>query len=123
MQTAYCAVSATITMLALEKVERALQALGVPGLTVNRVKGYGVYKNFYQRDWLVTHARIQVYVREQRVQEVVNAIMDAAHTGDEDDGVIVVTPILHFYRIADRCDLCTQAASPDTEDDHSASAW
>ncbi len=111
MQTPYCAVSATIPMLALEKVERALQGLGVPGLTVNRVKGYGVYKNFYQRDWLVTHARIQVYVRRERVQEVVQAIMDAAHTGDEDDGIVIVTPILHFYRIADRSDLCAQAVA------------
>lgn len=108
MQTPYCAVSATIDVLALEKVERALQEVGVPGLTVNRVKGYGLYKNFYQRDWLVSHARLQVYVRQEQVQKVVNAIMDAVHTGSEDDGVIIVTPILHFYRIADRRDLCAQ---------------
>ena len=104
--TPYCAVSATIDVLMLDKVERALQEIGVPGLTVNRVKGYGIYKNFYQRDWLVTHARIQIYVRRERVQEVVETIMAAAHTGGEDDGIIVVTPVLHFYRIADRRDLC-----------------
>lgn len=43
-------VNAIIRSDALEKVEQRLHELGVPGISVTRVKGYGEYKNFYTND-------------------------------------------------------------------------
>ncbi len=110
MACRFHAITATIDVLALEKVEKALQRAGVPGLSVNYVKGYGVYRNFYQRDWLDTHARIQIYAREEEIDRLVETIMEAVHTGSEDDGIIVVHPVSRFYRICDRRDLCREEA-------------
>ena len=46
-------VVAIIRPLALESVERALQQMGVRGLTVSRAKGFGAHANLFSRDWLV----------------------------------------------------------------------
>ncbi len=105
----FYAITATLNTLALETVEKALQEIGVPGITVTETRGYGVYKNFYQRDWLETHARIQIYAAESRVDEIVRTIMETASTGCEDDGVIAVSPVSRLYRICDKTEL-TDAA-------------
>ncbi len=94
-------ITATIDDLRLEKVESALRDIGVPGISVSSVKGYGHYKNFYQRDWLQTHARIQIYAEESKVPSIVKAIAEAANTGSEDDGIIVVLPVDELHLISD----------------------
>ncbi len=101
----FYAITATLNTLALEPVEKALQEIGVPGITVTETKGYGVYRNFYQRDWLETHARIQIYAEGSRVDDIVRTILEAASTGCEDDGVIAVSPITRLYRICDKTEL------------------
>ena len=57
----------------LEKVERALQGLGVPGLSVTKVKGYGEYADFYTPDWMCTHVRIDVIIGQHRADQVAEA--------------------------------------------------
>lgn len=47
----------SISQDVLEKVERRLQELQVPGICVTKVKGYGEYANFYSRDWMTTHTK------------------------------------------------------------------
>ncbi|MFZ5609596.1 MAG: P-II family nitrogen regulator [Pseudomonadota bacterium] len=102
-------VTATLNIDMLEKVEERLRSIGVPGISVSETKGYGVYKQFFHRDWLTTHARIQIYAPENHVNDVVKAIMDAAHTGLEDDGIIVVSPVETIYRIKDKTQLSADA--------------
>ena len=103
-------VAAIIRPGALEKVEKALKTLSVPGVTVTKVKGYGEYANFYSSDWMLTHARVEVFVGQHRAEEVARAIMDAAHTGMEGDGIVVVLPVESVYHIRtlERCkhDVC-----------------
>lgn len=107
---AFKTVTATIDVQRLEEVEKCLHALGVPGVSVTATKGYGVYKNFFQRDWLVSHARIQLHLQEERVEEVVEAIMSSAHTGSEDDGLIVISPVDDLYSIRDRAKILSSNA-------------
>lgn len=99
---AFMNITATIGVDRLERVESRLRKAGVPGVSISKVKGYGLYKNFFQRDYLTSHARIQIYAPSDRVEEIVVAIMDAAHTGAENDGVVIVSPIAKMYRIDDR---------------------
>jgi len=95
-------ITATVDVLALPKVEEALKHAHIPGLTVSEVEGYGVYKNFYQRDWLTTHARIQIFVPDTRVDEIVGLIMEAAGVGSKEAGIITVTPVERVFRISDQ---------------------
>ena len=94
-------ITATLNVLMLDKVEKGLAEIAVPGLSVSETKGYGAYRNFFQRDMMSTHARIQIYAPEARVEEVINAIVEAGGVGADDDGVIAVSTIDAIFRISD----------------------
>lgn len=98
-------VTAIIRSDALEKVEQRLHELGVPGISVTRVKGYGEYKNFYSRDWITTHARVEIFIPAPRADEIAQAIMDAAYSGVAGDGIVVVLPVEKIYKIRNRAEV------------------
>jgi len=87
---------------ALEKVEEQLHQLGVKGVTVFPVKGYGEYANLYKADWMVNNARIEIFAAEKRVETIVKTILDAAHSGTPGDGLVAVMPVEKLYRIRTR---------------------
>jgi len=88
-----------------EKVERKLKDIGVHGFSLSKVKGYGEYADHYSDDWLVTHARIEIFAEESAVAEIVEVVMEAAHVGIEGDGIIAVSPVEDLYRIRTRSKL------------------
>ena len=90
----------------LEAVEEALKRLNVPGVSVTKVKGFGEYANFYQADWMCSHVRIEVFTGVRQADEIAQAIMDAAHTGLEGDGIVAVLPVesLFHIRTKEKCD-------------------
>ena len=92
-------VVAIIRGSALEKVEERLRELGVNGITVTKVKGYGEYANFYKADWMVNNARIEIFTVSEKVDAIVDAIMEAAHAGVTGDGLVAVLPVEKLYRI------------------------
>lgn len=83
----------------LEAVEDRLRDLDVPGVSVTKVKGFGEYANFYQPDWLSTHVRIEVFISKRKADEIAEAIMEAAHTGIDGDGIVAVMPVESVYHI------------------------
>ena len=95
-------VTAIIRPDRLEVVEDRLRDLAVPGISVTKVKGYGEYANFYTPDWMISHARVEVFIGEHRAEEVATAIMEAAHTGMEGDGIVAVLPVESVYHIRTR---------------------
>ncbi len=92
-------VTAVISMSCLEKVELCLHEIKISGMSVIKGKGYGEYANFFTNDWNVDHAQVSVLVRSEKVKEVVDAIMDAAHCGSTGDGLISVMPVDDLYNI------------------------
>ncbi len=95
-------ITATINILMVDEVKQRLREIAVPGLSVSKTKGYGAYKNFFQRDLMTTHARLQIYAPESRVTEIVEAIMDSGGIGSEDDGIVAISPVETIYRITDK---------------------
>lgn len=100
--TDYCKVTAFIRSDALEQVEHHLRELGVSGISVTQVKGYGEYANFYAHEGITTHARVEIFTAAKRVEAAVQAIMDAAHSGLPGDGIVVVQSVDKVYRIRHR---------------------
>lgn len=98
-KTNYKKITAIIRKGRLEAVEHALQELGIPGITVTRVKGYGEYADFFSNNWMVSHARIEIFIRAERAEEVANAILEAAHTGLAGDGIVAVLPVETVRRV------------------------
>lgn len=83
----------------LQEVEHRLRDAGVSGISVSKVKGYGDYHNFFAPDQMVDSVRLEIFTRKDKVETITAAIMKAAHTGLQGDGVIVVYPIQKFFNI------------------------
>ena len=86
----------------LNDVEKRLERLGVERLNVCKVKGFGEYHNYFAQNWLTGEVRMEVFTKEEEVEAVAAAIMDAAHTGVPGDGVVAVLPIEKLYLIRTR---------------------
>jgi len=90
----------------VEEVRGALSALGVKGMTVSEVKGYGRQKGHteiyrgaeYQIDF-VPKAKIEVAVDDAELQRVIEAITRAAKSGKVGDGKIFVLELIETVRI------------------------
>jgi len=103
----YRKVTAIIRRDVLEKVECILQAMGVQGISVTKVKGYGEYADFYSSDWMVSHARIEIFTDKAQAEPIAQAIMNSAHVGVEGDGIVAILPVEKLYRIRTRSEVMT----------------
>ncbi|MGJ4854133.1 P-II family nitrogen regulator [Labrys sp. KB_33_2] len=99
-------VMAIIKPFKLEEVRDALTGLGVHGLTVTEVKGYGrqkghteIYRGAEYAVSFLPKLKIEVAVPSDLVAKVIDAISAAAKTGQIGDGKIFVTPIETAVRI------------------------
>jgi nitrogen regulatory protein P-II 1 len=80
-------------------VEKQLRKIGVKGLTVTQVSGYGEYKDLLRDNWLVTHARIEIFAARTKADIIADVIMEAAHTGMPGNGIVCILPVEKIYRI------------------------
>ncbi|MFM2080595.1 MAG: hypothetical protein RLZZ219_1277 [Cyanobacteriota bacterium] len=99
-------VEAIIRPFKLEDVKLALVNAGIVGMTVSEVRGFGRQKGQVERyrgsEFTVEFLqklKLEIVVDDDRVDTVVNAIQDAARTGEIGDGKIFISPIDSVIRI------------------------
>jgi nitrogen regulatory protein P-II 2 len=99
-------VTAIIKPFKLDEVRDALTSVGIQGLTVTEVKGYGrqkghteIYRGTEYAVSFLPKIKIEVAVPTEQVDKVVDAISGAARTGQIGDGKIFVVPLEHAVRI------------------------
>ena len=99
-------VMAIIKPFKLDEVREALIGLGLEGMTVTEVKGYGrqkghkeIYRGAEYTVNFVPKIKIEVVVQSDRVDATVAAIAKAARTGQIGDGKIFVADVDHTMRI------------------------
>jgi nitrogen regulatory protein P-II 1 len=99
-------IEAIVRHFKLEEVKDALSAIGVQGMTVTEVTGFGRQKGHtetyrgaeYQVDF-VPKVKIEVVVGDEDMDKVITAIADVARTGQIGDGKIFVTDIMEAVRL------------------------
>ena len=99
-------VTAIIKPFKLDEVREALDEVGVSGLTVTEVKGFGRQKGHtelyrgaeYVVDFL-PKIRVEVVLPDDQVEAAIEAVVKAARTGKIGDGKIFVTPVEQAIRI------------------------
>jgi nitrogen regulatory protein P-II 1 len=99
-------VEAIIKPFKLDEVKEALQQIGVQGLTVTEVKGFGRQKGHtelyrgaeYVVDFL-PKIKLEIVITDEMVDKAVEAIVEAANTGRIGDGKIFVLPLSESIRI------------------------
>jgi len=99
-------VVAIIKPFKLDEVRQALTAIGVHGMTVTEVKGYGrqkghteIYRGAEYRIDFVPKAKIEVAIDDVELPRVLEAITRATRTGKIGDGKIFVLDLLETVRI------------------------
>jgi len=99
-------VTAIIKPFKLDEVREALSAIGVQGMTVTEVKGFGrtggkkeVYRGSAYVVDFVPKVKIEIIVKDDLVHQVLSTISEAAKTGRIGDGKIFVTPVDEVIRI------------------------
>jgi nitrogen regulatory protein P-II 2 len=90
----------------LDEVRDALTAIGVQGLTVTEVKGYGrqkgqteIYRGAEYSTNMVPKMKIETVVGDDMVGRVIEAIQQSAHTGNIGDGKLFVLDVAQAVRI------------------------
>jgi nitrogen regulatory protein P-II 1 len=99
-------ITSIIKPFKLDEVREAMADVGVTGLTVTEVKGFGRQKGHtelyrgaeYVVDFL-PKVKVEVVVADESVERVIEAITKAAHTGKIGDGKIFVTTVEQVIRI------------------------
>jgi len=98
-------ITAIIKPFKLDEVREQLSALGVQGMTVTEVKGYGrqkghteIYRGAEYAVSFLPKLKIEVAVKKEMAEAVIDAITSKAKTGQIGDGKIFVTPLEQVVR-------------------------
>ncbi|HTQ12978.1 MAG TPA: P-II family nitrogen regulator [Rhizomicrobium sp.] len=99
-------ITAIIKPFKLDEVREALSALGAQGMTVTEVKGFGrqkghteIYRGAEYAVSFLPKIKIEVAVKREMAEAVIEAISSKARTGQVGDGKIFVTPLEQVVRI------------------------
>jgi nitrogen regulatory protein P-II 1 len=99
-------VTAIVKPFKLDDVKSAVETLGVLGLTVSEVRGYGrqkghteVYRGAEYTVDLVPKVRVEILVDDLDADKVVETVVEAARTGKIGDGKVWVTPVESVVRV------------------------
>jgi nitrogen regulatory protein P-II 1 len=99
-------IEAVIKPFKLDEVKEALTKVGIQGMTITEVKGFGRQKGHtelyrgaeYTVDFL-PKVKIQILVPDEKTSQVVDTILQTARTGKIGDGKIFITPVEEVVRI------------------------
>jgi len=99
-------IEAIIKPFKLDDVKEALNEAGVQGMTISEVKGYGrqkghkeIYRGAEYVVDFIPKIKVEIIIEAARVDEIVEAIIQAVRTGKIGDGKIFVLPIEQIVRI------------------------
>jgi nitrogen regulatory protein PII len=99
-------IEAIIKPFKLDDVKEALNDIGIQGMTISEVKGYGrqkghkeIYRGAEYVVDFIPKVKIELVIAASRVDEVTRTICEAANTGKVGDGKIFVTPVEHAIRV------------------------
>ena len=99
-------IEAIIKPFKLDDVKDALNTIGIKGMTITEVKGYGrqkghkeVYRGAEYFVDFIPKVKIGIIIATEQVEEVVETISKAAHTGKIGDGKIFIMPVDDVIRV------------------------
>ncbi|HEY2563721.1 MAG TPA: P-II family nitrogen regulator [Acidimicrobiales bacterium] len=99
-------VIAVVKPFKLDAVKEALKVLGIQGLTVTEVQGFGrqrghteVYRGAEYEVEFVPKVRLEIVIDDERMPEVLDTVVAAANTGKIGDGKVWVVPVEEVVRV------------------------
>ena len=99
-------IEAIIKPFKLDDVKEALNEIGISGMTLSEVKGYGrqkghkeIYRGAEYNVDFIPKIKLELVVDSEQTDKIVQTIMDAANTGKIGDGKIFVMPVDEVIRV------------------------
>ncbi len=99
-------IEAIIKPFKLDEVKEALNEVGIHGMTITEVKGYGrqkghteVYRGAEYVVDFIPKIKIEIVIEASRVEETVEVILKSANTGKIGDGKIFILPVENAVRV------------------------
>ena len=99
-------ITAIVKPFTLEDVKAGLEQIGIVGMTVSEVQGYGrqkghteVYRGAEYAVDFVPKVRVEIVVDDEMAEQAADTIVDAARTGKIGDGTVWVTPVESIIRV------------------------
>ena len=99
-------IEAIVKPFKLDDVKEALNAIGIKGMTISEVKGYGrqkghkeIYRGAEYIVDFIPKVKMEIIVDATQVDEIIKTIRKAAHTGKIGDGKIFVLPVEEVIRV------------------------
>ena len=99
-------VTALVKPFKLDEVKEALTALGLPGITITEVQGFGrqrghteVYRGAEYTVEFIPKVRVEVLTDDDAARRVADAIVDAGRTGQIGDGKVWISPVDTIIRV------------------------
>ena len=99
-------IEAIIKPFKLDEVKDALNGIGIKGMTVSEVKGYGrqkghteIYRGAEYVVDFIPKIKIEIIVQDEQVDQVIETILTVARTGKIGDGKIFVLPVERVVRV------------------------
>ena len=99
-------IEAIIKPFKLDDVKEALNGIGIQGMTISDVKGYGrqkghkeIYRGAEYVVDFIPKIKVEIVIEDDRVEQVMQTIQDAANTGKIGDGKIFVVSIEEAVRV------------------------
>lgn len=99
-------IEAIVKPFKLDDVKEALNEMGIKGMTISEVKGYGrqkghkeIYRGAEYIVDFIPKVKMEIIVESSQVDEVVDTIRNAANTGKIGDGKIFVLPVEQVIRV------------------------
>ncbi len=80
-------------------LEAKLRSLGVGGITLSKVKGFGEYRNHFSGDGLADHTKVEIFVTDDKVEALLAALQELANTGAPGSGIAAVVPLDKFLHL------------------------
>lgn len=104
-------ITAIVPVQLLDPLEQQLRSCGVPGVTVEEVKGYGEHPNYFRRDLMQDNARVVMYAEPNRVDDIVAAITTCAVEAGTQAGILAVETIERLVHLPSGKDVSTPLSS------------
>ncbi len=102
-------ITAIVPVNILETLEKHLRGCGVPGVTVERVRGYGRHPNYYRRDLMKDNAKLVLYTDKAKVDTIIAAIISCERECGAKAGILAVDCVERLVSLADGVDVTAES--------------
>lgn len=93
-------------------LEAKLRGLGIGGITLSKVKGFGEYRSSFSGDGLTEHTKVEIFVEDGKVDALLAALRELASTGAPGSGIAAVVPVDKFLHLRTATDVLPNPPMP-----------